>query len=52
MKDLIRAVLLFVAIYSGATVINSQNYFCILPMALLCGAACSAFVLIKDNKKD
>ena len=51
MKDLIRTVLLAIAIYSGAIAANSHDYFNI-PMALLCGAACSTFVLIKDNKKD
>lgn len=51
MKDFIRAVLLFTAIYSGTYVVYLHNYFSI-PMGLLCGAACSAFVLIKDDKKD
>lgn len=51
MKDLIRAVLLIIAIYSGAAVVNSHDCFYI-PMALLCGVACATFVLIKDDKKD
>ena len=51
MKDFIRTILLVIAIYSGAIAANSHDYFNI-PMALLCGVACSTFVLIKDDKKD
>lgn len=51
MKDLIRAVLLVIAIYSGAIAANSHDYFNI-PMAMLCGVSCSTYVLIKDDKKD
>ena len=48
MKDLIRAVLLVVAIYSGAIAAHSHGRN--TPMAALCGVACTAFVLIKDKK--
>ncbi len=52
MKDLMRSILLIVAIYSGAfATANSQGYAPIIG-ALVCGLACYAFVEIKDNKKD
>lgn len=51
MKDLIRSILLIVAIYSGAIAVNSPGYANIIG-ALVCGLACSVFVAIKDNKKD
>lgn len=51
MKDLIKAALLVIAIYSGAIAANSHDCFNI-PMALLCGVACSTFVLIKNDEKD
>lgn len=51
MKDIIRIILLPIAIYSGVFAVNSPDHFNI-PMAVLCGIACATFVLIKDNKKD
>ena len=52
MKDLMRSILLIVAIYSGAfATANSHGYDSIIG-ALVCGLACSTFVAIKDNKKD
>ena len=52
MKDLMRSILLSVAIYSGAfATANSHGYAPIIG-ALVCGLACSVFVAIKDNKKD
>lgn len=54
MKDLIRSILLIVAIYSGAIATNSHGYTNTIVFigALVCGIACSVFVAIKDNKKD
>lgn len=53
MKDLIkisiRAILLIIAIYSGAYAVNSSGDTL---MSILCGIACAAFVLIKDDKKN
>ena len=49
-KNLIRAFLLAVAIYSGAIAANSHDYVINFPMAILCGLACGTFVLIKDDK--
>ncbi len=55
MKDLIRSVLLCIAINSGATAVtiatNSHDYSYI-PFAILCGVACGTFVFIKNDKKD
>lgn len=51
MKDLIRTILLTIAIYSGAIAANSQGCFNFL-MAVICGAACSTFVIIKYDEKD
>ena len=52
MKDLMRSILLIVAINSGAfATVNSHGYTPIIA-ALVCGIACSVFVVIKDNKKD
>ena len=52
MKDLMRSILLIVAINSGAfATVNSYGYAHIVA-ALVCGLACSVFVAIKDNKKD
>lgn len=51
MKDLIRTILLIVAIYSGAIALNSHGHDNIIG-ALLCGISCSVFVLMTDNKKD
>lgn len=50
MKDLIRSILLIVAIYSGTISANSQDFNII--WVILCGIACSVFVSIKDKKKD
>lgn len=50
MKDLIRSILLIVAIYSGATDANPHDGSNI-PMAVLCGVVCAIFVSIKDDKK-
>ena len=49
MKDLIRTILLTIAIYSGAVAANSDDVNII--GALLCGISCSVLVMIKDNKK-
>ena len=50
MRDLIRTILLTIAIYSGAIAASSERHTDI-PAALICGAACSAFVVTKDKKK-
>ena len=47
MKNLIRTILLLVAIYSGAVAANSDDVN--IMAAVICGAACSTFVIIKDN---
>lgn len=53
MKDLIRAILLVIAIYSGATAANSHDFYVNIPMSILCGVTCAIHSqLIKDNKKD
>ena len=49
MKNLIRTILLLVAIYSGAVAANSADVN--IMAAVICGVACSTFVIIKDNKK-
>lgn len=49
MKDLIRVVLLVVAIFSGAIAVNSPDTNILIDV--LGGVACAAFVLIKDNNK-
>ena len=49
MKNLIRTILLLVAIYSGAVAANSDDVN--IMAAVICGTACSTFVIIKDNKK-
>lgn len=47
MKNLIRTLLLVIAIYFGAVAANSDD---VNTMAsVICGAACSTFVIIKDN---
>lgn len=48
MKDLIRTTLLIVAIYSGAIAAREDGH---IHGALICGVACSVFMMIKDNKK-
>ena len=47
MKNLIRTILLLVAIYSGAVAANSDDVN--IMAAVICGAACSGFVMTKDN---
>ena len=51
MKDLVKSILLIVAIYSAGIASNSHGYFSIIG-ALVCGLAASLFVSIKDDKKD
>ena len=48
MKNLIRTILLTIAIYSGAVAAREDGH---IHSALICGAACSVLVMIKDNKK-
>lgn len=50
MKDLIRIVFLTMAIYFGAVAANSDDVN--IMASVICGAACSSFVMIKDNKKN
>ena len=52
MKDLIRSILLIVAIYSGAIAVNSPHGYANIIGALLCGISCSVFVSMTDKKKD
>ena len=47
MKNLIRTILLTIAIYSGAVAANSDDVNIIT--AVICGAACSGFVMTKDQ---
>ena len=49
MKNYIRTILLIVAIYSGAIAANSDDINIVA--ALICGVACSGFVITKDDKK-
>ena len=49
MKDFIRTILLAVAIYFGAVAAREDGH---IHGALICGVACSSFVMIKDNKKN
>ena len=49
MRDLIRTFLLVIAIYSGAIAATSDVVN--IAAALICGAACSIFVITKDKKK-
>lgn len=46
-KILIRTILLTIAIYSGAAAANSDDVN--IEAAVMCAAACSTFVIIKDN---
>ena len=48
MKNLIRTILLTIAIYSGAVAANSDDVN--IWAAVICAAACSGFVMTKDNK--
>lgn len=50
MRDLIRTILLTIAIYSGAIAAGSERHVNI-PAVLIHGAACSVFVITKDKKK-
>ena len=47
MKDLIRTVFLTMAIYWGAVAANSDDVN--IWAAVMCAAACSGFVMTKDN---
>ena len=47
MKNLIKTILLTIAIYSGAVAANSDDVN--IWAAVICAAACSTFVIIKDN---
>lgn len=49
MRDLIRTILLTIAIYSGAIAATSDVVN--IAATLICGAASSTFVIIKDKKK-
>lgn len=49
MKDFIRTILLVVAIGSGTIAAREDGH---IHGALICGVACSSFVMIKDNKKN
>ena len=49
MRDLIRTILLTIAIYSGAIAANSDVVN--IAAAAICGAACLTFVVTKDKKK-
>ena len=47
MKNLIKTILLIIAIYSGAVAVNSDDVN--IEAAVICAAACSGFVMTKDN---
>ena len=47
MKNLIKTILLTIAIYSGAVAANSDDAN--IWAAVMCAAACSGFVMTKDN---
>ena len=49
MGDLIRTILLTVAIYFGAIAANSDDVN--IEAAVICAVACSGFVITKDDKK-
>ena len=49
MNDLIRTILLTVAIYFGAIAANSDDVNIVA--AVICAVACSGFVITKDDKK-
>ena len=49
MKNLIKTILLTIAIYSGAIAANSDDVN--IAAAAILGAACSVFVITKDKKK-
>ena len=48
MKNLIKTILLTIAIYSGTIAASSDNVNIVA--AAICGAACSVFVVTKDDK--
>lgn len=50
MKNLIRTVFLTIAIYFGAVAANSDDVN--IMASVICGTACSVFVLMTDKKKD
>ena len=47
MKNLIRTILLTIAIYSGAVAANSDDVN--IMAAVICGVTSSGFVMTKDN---
>ena len=47
MKNLIRTILLIIAIYFGAVAANSDDVN--IMASVICGAACTGFVMTKDN---
>ena len=47
MKHLIRTILLVIAIYSGAAAADSDDVN--IEAAVMCAAACSGFIMTKDN---
>ena len=47
MKNLIKTILLTIAIYSGAVAANSDDVN--IWEAVICAEACSGFVMTKDN---
>ena len=49
MNDLIRTILLTVAIYFGAIAANSDDVN--IESDVICAVACSGFVITKDDKK-
>ena len=48
MKKYIRTILLIVAIYSGVIAANSDDVNIVA--AVICGVACSGFVITKDDE--
>ena len=50
MKDLMRAILLNVAIYSGAIFANSDDNIEAAVTSVICGVASSLFVTTNDKK--
>ena len=49
MGDLIRTILLTIAIYFGTIAANSDDIN--IEAAVICAVACSGFVIIKDDNK-
>lgn len=50
MKNLIRTLLLVIAIYFGAVAANSDDVN--IMASVICGISCSVCVLMTDKKKD